>query len=169
MYGLVQQKGTVLLSTSLAWPAVAGCSRAESFSQLSANSFAQPCTRLAKTINIVLGYDQQGISNFAPHFNFGKCSTELKGEDKVAWTRALAPSGRRGEFTQPSLHLLAEYCISLREFDSQIKIWMNFSWWPGFWESHMVMSTTMGYPRLKENACTTTTLTAWDRGSLAML
>ena len=31
---LVQKKGTVLLSTSLAWPAVAGCRRAETFSQL---------------------------------------------------------------------------------------------------------------------------------------
>ena len=43
-YRLVQKKGTVLLSTSLAWPAVAGCSRAETFSQLSAISFAQPCS-----------------------------------------------------------------------------------------------------------------------------
>ena len=37
------EKGTVLLSTSLAWPAVAGCSRAETFSQLGAIYFAQPC------------------------------------------------------------------------------------------------------------------------------
>ena len=44
LYRLVQKKDTVLLSTSLAWPAVAGCSRAETFSQLSAFSFAQPCT-----------------------------------------------------------------------------------------------------------------------------
>ena len=44
MYRVVQKKGTVLLSTSLAWPAVAGCSRAETFSLLSAISFAQPCT-----------------------------------------------------------------------------------------------------------------------------
>ena len=43
LYSLVQKKGTVLLSTSLAWPAVAGCSWAETFSQLSAISFAQPC------------------------------------------------------------------------------------------------------------------------------
>ena len=42
-YRVVQKKGTVLLGTSLAWPAVAGCSRAETFSQLSAISFAQPC------------------------------------------------------------------------------------------------------------------------------
>ena len=39
----MQKNGTALLSTSLAWPAVAGCSRAETFSQLSAISFAQPC------------------------------------------------------------------------------------------------------------------------------
>ena len=45
LYRLVQKKGTVLLSTSLAWPAVAGCSRAVTFSQLSAISFPQPCTR----------------------------------------------------------------------------------------------------------------------------
>ena len=32
-YRVVQKKGTVLLSTSLAWSAVAGCSRAETFSQ----------------------------------------------------------------------------------------------------------------------------------------
>ena len=37
------KKETALLSTSLAWPAVAGCSRAETFSQISAISFAQPC------------------------------------------------------------------------------------------------------------------------------
>ena len=43
-YRVVQKKGTVLLSTSLAWLAVAGCSRAETFSQLSSISFAQPCT-----------------------------------------------------------------------------------------------------------------------------
>ena len=42
-YRVVQKKGTVLLSTSLAWPAVAGCSRAETFSQLSSISFAQHC------------------------------------------------------------------------------------------------------------------------------
>ena len=41
--GLCRKKGTVLLSTSLAWPAVAGCSRAETFSQHSPISFAQPC------------------------------------------------------------------------------------------------------------------------------
>ena len=44
LYRAVQKKGTVLLSTSLAWPAVAGCSRAETLSQLSTISFAQPCT-----------------------------------------------------------------------------------------------------------------------------
>ena len=44
LYRLVQKKRTVLLITSLAWPAVAGCSRAETFSQLSAISFAWPCT-----------------------------------------------------------------------------------------------------------------------------
>ena len=43
-YRNVQKKVTVLLSTSLAWLAVAGCSQAEPFSQLSAISFAQPCT-----------------------------------------------------------------------------------------------------------------------------
>ena len=43
LYRLVQKKGTVLQSTRLAWPAVAGCSRADTFSQLSAISFAQPC------------------------------------------------------------------------------------------------------------------------------
>ena len=43
VYRLVQKKGTVLVSTSLAWPAVAGCSRAETFSQLSSIYFAQPC------------------------------------------------------------------------------------------------------------------------------
>ena len=43
MYRVVQKKGTVLPSTSLSWPAVAGCSRAETFSQLSSISFAQPC------------------------------------------------------------------------------------------------------------------------------
>ena len=42
----MQKKGTVLL----AWPAVAGCSRAETFSQLSSISFAQPC--ICRTCNI---------------------------------------------------------------------------------------------------------------------
>ena len=46
LYRLVQKKGTVLLSTNLAWPAVAGCSRADTFSQLNAISFAQPCMML---------------------------------------------------------------------------------------------------------------------------
>ena len=41
-YRLVQKKGTVLLSTSLAWPAGAGCSRAETFSQLSSIFFLNP-------------------------------------------------------------------------------------------------------------------------------
>ena len=49
-YRLVQKKGTVLLSTSLAWPAVAGCSRAEAFSQLSSISFAQPCRSFGCTV-----------------------------------------------------------------------------------------------------------------------
>ena len=39
----MQKKGTVLLSTSLAWPAVAGCSRAETISQLSSNKFTPLC------------------------------------------------------------------------------------------------------------------------------
>ena len=43
-YRVVQKKGTVLLSTSLGWPAVACCSRAETFSQLSPFSFAQTCS-----------------------------------------------------------------------------------------------------------------------------
>ena len=42
MYRVVQKKGTVLLRTSLAWPAVVGCSWAETFSQLNSISFAQP-------------------------------------------------------------------------------------------------------------------------------
>ena len=44
MYRVVLKIGTGLLSTSLVWPAVAGCSQAETFSQLSSISFAQPCT-----------------------------------------------------------------------------------------------------------------------------
>ena len=40
----MQKKGTVLLSTSLALPAVAGCSRAENFSQLSSNKFSHLCS-----------------------------------------------------------------------------------------------------------------------------
>ena len=43
IYRVVQKKWTVLLSNSLAWTAVAGCSRAETFSQLSSISFPQPC------------------------------------------------------------------------------------------------------------------------------
>ena len=43
LYIVVVKKGTVLLSTSLSWPAVAGCSRAETFYQLSSIPFAQPC------------------------------------------------------------------------------------------------------------------------------
>ena len=49
----MQKKGTVLLSTSLAWPAVAGCSQAETFSQLSSISFAQPC-RLNKPAAVLV-------------------------------------------------------------------------------------------------------------------
>ena len=54
MYSLVQKKGTVLLSTSLAWPAVTGCSRAETFSQLSSISFAQLCTVFASNNSICM-------------------------------------------------------------------------------------------------------------------
>ena len=43
IYRLVQKRGTVLLSTSLTWPAAAGSSRAETCYQLSSISFAQPC------------------------------------------------------------------------------------------------------------------------------
>ena len=39
-----EKKWTVSLSTSLACPALDGCSRAETFSQLSPIYFAQPCT-----------------------------------------------------------------------------------------------------------------------------
>ena len=46
---VVQKKGTVMQSISLAGQAVAGCSRAETFSQHSSISFAQPCT-------VFLGY-----------------------------------------------------------------------------------------------------------------
>ena len=42
-YTVVHNEVTVLLSTSLAWPAWAGCSRAELFSQPGTNFFAQPC------------------------------------------------------------------------------------------------------------------------------
>ena len=63
MYRVVQKKGTVLLSTSLAWPAVAGCSRAETFSQLSSISFAQPCSRNFSGIKSPIS------SNFSPIFN----------------------------------------------------------------------------------------------------
>ena len=41
----MQKKGTVFLSTSLAWPAVADCSWADTFFQLSTISFAQPCSK----------------------------------------------------------------------------------------------------------------------------
>ena len=56
---LGQKKGTVLLSTSLAWPAVAGCSRADIFSQLGAISFAQPC-RLNFTVPLINAYTHPG-------------------------------------------------------------------------------------------------------------
>ena len=42
-YSLVHKKVTVLLSTNLAWPALAWCSWAELLSQPGTNSFAQPC------------------------------------------------------------------------------------------------------------------------------
>ena len=41
---LCRKKELFLLSTSLAWPAVAGCSRAETFSQLSSITFSLPCS-----------------------------------------------------------------------------------------------------------------------------
>ena len=51
---LSRKKWIVLLSTSLAGPAVAGCSRAETFSQLSSISFAQPCTRPYDKARLIL-------------------------------------------------------------------------------------------------------------------
>ena len=40
-----------------------------------------------------------------------KYGSRLKDEDEVALSRVLAPSGHRGELTQPSLHLLVKYCM----------------------------------------------------------
>ena len=45
-YSVVQKKVTVLLSTSLAWSAWAGCDWAELFSEPGTKIFAQPCTIL---------------------------------------------------------------------------------------------------------------------------
>ena len=47
------EKRTISLSTSLVLPAVAGCSRAETFSQLSSISFPQPYTK-QKTFDLSL-------------------------------------------------------------------------------------------------------------------
>ena len=47
LYSVVNKKVTVLLSTSLACPAWAGCNWAELFSQPGTNFFAQPCMYLA--------------------------------------------------------------------------------------------------------------------------
>ena len=60
IYRVVQKKGTVLLSNSLAWPAVAGSSRAETFSQLSSISFAQPCTWRGEASRITVGRSRVG-------------------------------------------------------------------------------------------------------------
>ena len=64
--GLCRKKGTVLLSTSLAWLAVAVCSWAETFSQLSSISFAQPCIISLPLIFIIKCQwpNEKGISNF---------------------------------------------------------------------------------------------------------
>ena len=43
-YSVVQKKVTALLSTSLAWPAWAGCGWAELYSEPGTNLYAQPCT-----------------------------------------------------------------------------------------------------------------------------
>ena len=70
----MQKKGTVLQSTSQAWPAVAGCSLAETFSQLSSISSAQPCTNLPNRLNPLAHSDLdfiaelQKISHRRPSF-----------------------------------------------------------------------------------------------------
>ena len=53
MYREVQMQfcSSCLLSNSLAWPAVAGCSRAETFSQLSSNKFAPLCSSPRQALN----------------------------------------------------------------------------------------------------------------------
>ena len=73
MYRLVQKKGTVLLSTSLVWPAVAVCSRAETVLQLGAISFAQPC----RTLAVRYGYA------------LASCVTEDRGRNQCAGSRRL--------------------------------------------------------------------------------
>ena len=60
LYRLVHKKRTVLLSISLAWPAVAGCSQAETFSQLSAISFAQPCTVCGRMSQLICAISLAG-------------------------------------------------------------------------------------------------------------
>ena len=71
-YRVVQKKGTVLLSTSLAWPAVAGCSWAETFSQLSSISFPQPCTWRA-----ILPAQKKGPKRVGKRTQTRKMSIEL--------------------------------------------------------------------------------------------
>ena len=51
----MQKKRTVWLSTSLAWPAVAGCSWAETFSQLRSISFAQLCSLNCFKLDLLRG------------------------------------------------------------------------------------------------------------------
>ena len=103
LYRAVQKKGTVLLSTSLAWPAVAGCSRAETFSQLSTISFAQPCSSLPSQISISICLEVwEGASQAHPSLSSGhaKCPQPASLEcliqaDNVHRNCKLCLSGKR--------------------------------------------------------------------------
>ena len=90
--GFCRKKGTVSLSTSQAWLAVAGCSRAETFSQLSSISFAQPCRAFASTINefAVFVVKEEENRHFVGIGKRGKTGTKKdKGNKPIRPKRAL--------------------------------------------------------------------------------
>ena len=104
LYRVVHKKGTVLLSTSLAWPAVACCSRAETFSQLSPFSFAQPCTCQRPKIEFEDLVDRQMQTVAVELTELVSFFGEKKVKKKESWTDGQTEEARRAGEIGPINH-----------------------------------------------------------------
>ena len=140
MYRLVQKKGTVFLSTSLAWPAVAGCSRVETFSQLSPISFAQPCipryTFSPLFAQLVVGDDLLGDQNerevemreTGGHFCTFVRKTDDLGCQSAVWPLVNQAAVGHWQTSLPSRILLPSFCEMGKYFVLCCKMCLKSPW-----------------------------------------
>ena len=88
----MRKKVTVLLSTSLAWPAWAGGRGAELFSQPGTNFFAQPCTKLLSYRDTEVGITGQSNTVAACRVEGLKqwiTYMQTDGQAQLSWTLKL--------------------------------------------------------------------------------